>query len=44
MSHASSIASQAAKCEMYKLQLDNHRISIDQLKVALDTYRQKEVR
>jgi len=42
--HVSSLASQAADCEVYKLQIDSDRINIEQLKKALDSYQQKEVR
>ena len=42
--HAASITSQATDCEMYKLQIDNDRINIEQLKKALDSYQQREVR
>jgi len=42
--HATSLASQAADFEMYKLQMDNDGIRIEQLKRALDSYQQREVR
>ena len=42
--HASALASQAADCQMHKIQLDNDRTNIDQLKTALDQYQQREVR
>jgi len=41
--HADSLASQAADCQLLKLQLDNDRIRINQLTKALDNYQQKEV-
>ena len=41
--HASALTSQAANCEVHRLQLDNDRINIEQLKKALDLYQQKEV-
>lgn len=44
LTHASSLAGQAADCQMYKLQIDNDRINIEQLKKALDAYQQREVR
>jgi len=42
--HAASLASQAAEFEMYKLQVDSDRINIKQLKKALHSYQQREVR
>jgi len=41
--HGQSLASQASECQMLKLQLDNSRISIDQLKTALGSYQHREV-
>jgi len=40
----SALATQAADCEMYKLQADNDRANIEQLKKALNLYQQREVR
>jgi len=41
--HASALTTQAANFEVHRLQLDNDRINIEQLKKALDLYQQKEV-
>jgi len=42
--HATTLAEQAAECQVLMLQLDTDKVNIEQLKKALDQYQQREVR